>query len=159
MKKFRLGKIPPQTLAIWAMAVGLIFVLLSLPGAPPSQRHAISYTEMIQYIKELPSEKDGSATLVVRGEKWELRQEKDDRVLTTAGPITEGFLELAQNQHPGLRLVIKPAEQPSVFWSLLAGILPFLLLGFLFWFFLRGMMKNQGKKQACTSSPSQALTS
>ena len=145
MKKFRLGKIPPQTLAIWAMAVGLIFVLLSLPGAPPSQRHAISYTEMIQYIKELPSEKDGSATLVVRGEKWELRQEKDDRVLTTAGPITEGFLELAQNQHPGLRLVIKPAEQPSVFWSLLAGILPFLLLGFLFWFVLRGMMKNQGR--------------
>jgi len=145
MKKFRLGKIPPQTLAIWAMAVGLIFVLLSLPGAPPFQRHAISYTEMIQYIKELPSEKDGSATLVVRGEKWELRQEKDDRVLTTAGPITEGFLELAQNQHPGLRLVIKPAEQPSVFWSLLAGILPFLLLGFLFWFVLRGMMKNQGR--------------
>jgi len=145
MRKFHLGKKLSQTLAFWALAIGLIFVLLALPGAPVIQRHAVSYTEMIQHVKELPSDQEGFATLTIRGDKWELQQQNETRIITSAGPITEGFLELAQKQYPGLLLVIKPLEQPSFFWSLLAGSLPFLLLGLIFWFLLRGMMKNQGR--------------
>ena len=145
MRKFRLGNTPPQTLAVWAMAVGLIFLLLLMPGAPRNQTKQVSYTEMIQYVKEISSDEENSAKLVINGDKWELHQKDDPLVIKTTGPVTEGLLELAQKQHPGLQLVIKPAERPSPFWSLIIGILPFLLLGLLFWFFLRGMMKGQGR--------------
>jgi len=145
MRRFRLGNTPPQTLAIWALALGLIFILIALPGAPRNQARHVSYTEMIQYVKELPSDREGSAKLIISGDKWELHQKDDPLVIKTTGPVTESLLELAQKQHPGLRLVIKPAEPPSAFWSLIIAILPFLFLGLLFWFFMRGMMKGQGR--------------
>ena len=143
MRRFQLGNTPPQTLAIWAMAIGLIFLLLALPGGPRNQTKQVSYTEMIQYVKEISSDEENSAKLIISGDKWELHQKDDPLVIKTTGPITENLLELAQKQYPGLQLVIKPAEQPSAFWSLIIAILPFLFLGFLLWFFMRGMMKNQ----------------
>jgi hypothetical protein len=110
MRKFRLGNIPPQTLAIWALAFGLIFVLLALPGAPRNQAKHVGYTEMIQYIKELPSDEADNAKLIIRGDSWELHQKDDPLVVKTTGPVTESLLELAQKQHPGLTLVIKPSR-------------------------------------------------
>ena len=145
MRKFRLGNTRPQVLGIWAIAIGLIFLLIALPGAQRDTYKYVSYTEMIQYVKELPSDEEGNATLTILGDRWELKQINDPLVIRTTGPITEGLLELAQKQHPGLKLIIKPTEKPSPFWSLIIGILPFLLLGLLFWFFLRGMMKGQGR--------------
>ena len=150
MRKFRLGNTPPQTLAIWAMAIGLIFLLLALPGAPRNQTKHVGYTEMIQYIKELPSDEADNAKLIIRGDAWELHQKDDPLVIKTTGPVTENLLELAQKQHPGLALIIKPAEQPSAFWSLIIAILPFLFLGFLLWFFMRGMMKVREERLILT---------
>ena len=113
MRKFRLGNTRPQVLGIWAIAIGLIFLLIALPGAQRDTYKYVSYTEMIQYVKELPSDEEGNATLTILGDRWELKQINDPLVIRTTGPITESLLELAQKQHPGLKLIIKPTEKPS----------------------------------------------
>lgn len=74
MRKFHLRNTPPQTLAIWALAFGLIFVLIAMPSAPRNQAKFVGYTEMIQYIQELPSDDEGTAKLIISGDKWELHQ-------------------------------------------------------------------------------------
>jgi len=145
MRKFRLGSNKPQTLLIWGLAAGLIFILIALPGAPAPNKQAVSYTEMVQHIQELPSDEAGAATLTIQGDKWELRFKDDAQVITSVGPITEKFLDLAQKQHPGLRLVIKSAEPPSLFWAFIVNMLPFLLIFGIFFFFLRNMAKGQGR--------------
>jgi len=142
-----LGNKNPQTLLIWGLAAALIFILIALPSAQNRNNHNqdVSYTEMVQYIQELPTDEAGAATLTVQGDKWELRFKDDSPGINSVGPVTEKFLELAQKQHPGLRLVIKPVKQPSTLWLVIVNMLPFLLIFGVLFFFLRNMTKGQGR--------------
>jgi len=135
----------PRTLGLWFMALAIIFFLLSSPGHRDSNVRKVSYTEMIQLIQELPAGKDSKSTLTISGDRWELIQDDDPGITTSVGPVTEGFLDLAQKHHPGLKLVISPRETPSAFWSFLGSFLPFVLIFGIIFFFVKNMTKTQGR--------------
>ena len=157
MNRYSLRNAKPRMLALWFFAAVLIIFLLTKPGHNRSQVREVSYTEMIQYIQELPSSKDSGATLTINGDKWTLTQANSDEAITSVGPVTEGFLSLAQKHHPGLNLVIKPREIPSVFWGFVGSFLPFLIIFGVFFIFIKNMSKTQGKAMDFNKSKHKVL--
>ena len=70
----------PRTLGLWFIAVCLVFFLMLLPGSKSNHIREVSYTEMIQFIQELPSDKEAKSTLTISGDRWELVQDGDEAI-------------------------------------------------------------------------------
>jgi len=134
-----------KTWIVWLAAFLCIFLLVTIPTSKSPQKEEISYTEMVKVIQDLPEESDQPTVLTIEGDRWELKHPDREKILISNGPITEGLLDLAQKQHPGLKLVIKPQPKPSLFWAFIINILPFAIIFGIFYLFIRGMGKNQGR--------------
>lgn len=134
-----------KTFIVWLIAIGAIFVLLSVPSSSDRTRKNVSYTEMVKVIEDSQHSEEDPAILTINGDKWELKQPDEAVVLVTVGPVTESFLELMQKRHPEIQLVIKPQEGPSLFWVAIINFLPFIIIGVLIWMFLSRMGRAQGR--------------
>jgi len=134
-----------KTWLVWLAAFLCIFLLVTIPGDKGIHKQEISYTEMVKVIQDLPEESSPPAVLTIEGDRWELNDPSEEKILVAIGPITESLLELAQKHHPGLKLVIKPQSQPSLFWAFAINILPFIIIFGVFYLFIRSMGKNQGR--------------
>ena len=91
-----------RTLAIWAIAIGSIFLLVAIQGGQNRRGTEISFSEMLHNISKLDEMDDGLAELRVKGMDWRLSLNNGNVVYTTTGVLTDDFVNGLVKDHPGL---------------------------------------------------------
>ena len=91
-----------RTLAVWAIALGSVFLLLSLRSVRPEQGRDVSFSELMQTIHELDESQDALAELTVQGMDWRLELDQGRDVLVATGPLTDEFVNKIMPAHKGM---------------------------------------------------------
>ncbi len=147
-----------RTLAIWAIAIGSIFLLVAIQGGQNRRGTEISFSEMLHHISKLDEMDDGLAELRVKGMDWRLSMNNGNVVYTTTGVLTDDFVNGLVKDHPDLVVHVEPAEDESFWKSFLISWLPTLLLLGFFLFFLRNLQAGGGKAMSFGKSKAKMLT-
>jgi len=147
-----------RTLAIWAIAIGSIFLLVAIQGGQNRRGTEISFSEMLHNISKLDEMDDGLAELRVKGMDWRLSLNNGNVVYTTTGVLTDDFVNGLVKDHPGLVVHVDKADDESFWQSFLISWLPTLLLLGFFLFFLRNLQAGGGKAMSFGKSKAKMLT-
>jgi cell division protease FtsH len=147
-----------RSLAVWAIALGSIFLLLSLRSVRPDEGREVSFSKLMETIHELDESGDALAVLTVEGMDWRLELEQGGEILVSTGPVTEKFVDEVMLAHKGMQVNLKKAQEPGFLQTFLVSWLPtLLLLGFLF-MFLRNLQSGSGKAMSFGKNKARMLT-
>jgi cell division protease FtsH len=146
-----------RSIAVWAIALGSIFLLVSLRDVGQGPAEQVDFNRMVSTIRALDGQQDEAAELRIVGMKWTLSLDEGASVLEATGPVTESFVDSVLPAHSAMKVEISAAET-NTFWQMMFTWLPtIVLLGF-FFFMLRNLQGGSGKAMSFGKSRAKMLT-
>lgn len=142
-----------KSLIIWFIVVLVTFFILSAGTyKPPQDIEKVSYTEIINIIKE--SENNGKpSSIVIQGSTWRLKV--GDKTYVTTAPLTDKTIE-DLSRRKDLEVRFLEPKQPSIWISAFITWLPFIIIFYFIYRFLKNSSKGVGANRMDTFGKSGA---
>jgi len=147
-----------KSLIIWFIVVVVAFFILSVGTfEPPTSIEKVSYTEIVKIIAD-SDEANKSASIVIQGNNWKLKI--NDQTYVTIAPLTDKVIN-DLSEYKNLEIRFLEPRQPSVWLSAFITWLPFLIIFYFVYRFLKnadksgaaGKMDKFGKSNATVIMP------
>ena len=128
-----------KSLVIWFLVIIVTFLVLGINAHQvTSSPKAVSYTEILSIISDADSNST-DAHLTIQGNEWRLKVE--DNNYTTIAPLTDKIInEISKNKSLEVRFLQPRA--PSIWLNLFITWLPFLVIFYFAYRFLRNTSKS-----------------